>query len=415
MRVIVTHPGTQHAFRLAAELSRLGLLEMFWTGFAYPADSRLGRFLRTSIPSAGIRRKLSSRALAGVPSAKLRCLASVELWALLWKSWLGGGEELYWRRNAAFQRGIPDAVLAGADAVVGFDTASWILAKRCGALGIPFILDQSIAHPLARERLHQTLAESYPDWSDTYQVRRADVLAGEREEHAQAKRIVVASTFTRRTLIEHGVGGAKIRVNPYGVDLERFRMGDRDAANRPLRFIFVGALQARKGLPLLLEAWRRLKSSDAELRLVGPAAPDVRKLIPGLPGLSVRGSVPNSELPRLFADCDVFVFPSLFEGFGLVILEAMASGLPAITTEATGGPDFISEGRDGFLVPAGDVDALEAKMRWCIENRGSLAEMGAAARTTAERFTWGAYGERWAEILEGAIDLTSAPQKYDSA
>ena len=400
MKVILTQPGTQHSLRLAKELERIGLLETFWTGFVCRADSRLCTLLQSVIPFAAMRRRLSNRMLANVPWSKVHCMVGGEIWAQLWK--LAGFEEqlVLHGRNAGFQFKIPDAALVNGDAVIGFDTASWILVKRCRALGTPFFLDQTVAHAMARELVYGGLKKRYPEWSGTYASRLPEVLAAEREEHVLADRIVVASAFTRRTLIEHGVDGAKIRVNPYGVDLDRFHIADRDATDRPLRFVFVGALQARKGIPVLIEAWSRLASRDAELWLVGPVAAGVRRIIPHLPGLFVRGPIPNCEMPRVLSTCDVFVFPSLFEGFGLVILEAMASGLPAITTDATAGPDVLAEGRDGFVIPAGDVDALEAKMRWCIENRDRLAAMGAAERATAERFTWGAYGDRWKGMLE---------------
>ena len=102
---------------------------------------------------------------------------------------------------------------------------------------------------------------------------------------------------------------------------------------------------------------------------------------------------------RKMKKADVFVFPSLFEGFGLVLLEAMAAGLPVITTQNTGGPDVIEEGKEGFIVPAGSVKALRSKIRWMIENRERVVEMGRQAHARAEELTWGVYSQNYKKIV----------------
>jgi glycosyltransferase involved in cell wall biosynthesis len=104
-------------------------------------------------------------------------------------------------------------------------------------------------------------------------------------------------------------------------------------------------------------------------------------------------------LPELLRQCDVLVFPSYCEGFALVLLEALASGMPIITTEATAGPDLIEDGVEGRIVPSGDVDALCAAMQSMALETDELESMSQAARRTAERFSWDAYGDRWQQIL----------------
>jgi glycosyltransferase involved in cell wall biosynthesis len=224
----------------------------------------------------------------------------------------------------------------------------------------------------------------------------------ERIEHDLASVIVSASTFTKQTLIENGVSPERIRVNPLGVDYEDFKSPELDN-NQKLRFGFVGAIKATKGIPLLLEAWEKLGARNSELWLVGSASKKTKSLLPQLPGLQYKGPIPHVELPSLLQQCDVFVFPSYFEGFGLVILEAMAAGLPVITTTATAGPDIITQGHDGFIIEPGNVYALVNKMEFCLHNRDRVTAMGANARKTAERFTWDAYGDQWMGILEAAV------------
>jgi glycosyltransferase involved in cell wall biosynthesis len=106
------------------------------------------------------------------------------------------------------------------------------------------------------------------------------------------------------------------------------------------------------------------------------------------------------DLRRRYRESDVFVFPSCFEGFGLVILEAMATGLPVISTDATAAPDLL-DSESGKVVPSGDVDALVAALRWMGENRSRVREMGEAAKRRAEHFGWDRYRKGLVEAVSG--------------
>ena len=178
----------------------------------------------------------------------------------------------------------------------------------------------------------------------------------------------------------------------------------RPADGRPFRFAFVGLVTARKGIPLLIEAWKKLERAEAEIWLIGPVSEAARRAIPQLKGLVIKGPVGQEDVPGLLQQCDVFVFPSFFEGFGLVILEAMACGLPVITTTATAGPDILTEGENGWLTNPGAVDELVERLRWCCDHRDEVRQMGKKARATAEKFTWAAYGDRWVRILAETLE-----------
>jgi starch synthase len=287
--------------------------------------------------------------------------------------------------------------------VIGFDTSSWLLGERAVALGRRFILDRSIGHPLSFERLVPALRQRFPEWIENFHPRLPDLLRAEEAEHRQADRIVVPSSFTRETLIENGVPAEKITVIPFGVDLRAFRSGLRPDTSRPVRFIFLGSLGVRKGVPLVLEAWRSLAPLGAELWLAGTVTEKHAGLIPKLKGLKQIGKVPHNELPVLLSQCDVLVFPSYFEGLAQVQLEALAAGLPIIATEASGATDLITDGREGYIVPVGDAEALREAMLSFIKSPGDLATMSPAARLCAERYSWDAYGDRWMGLLEQVV------------
>ncbi len=201
---------------------------------------------------------------------------------------------------------------------------------------------------------------------------------------------VVASSYTRRSLIENGLPAGQIHVVPYGVDSavrDRYRRPPTDAG--PLRAIFVGSLIQRKGLTYLLDAVRALKTRHLRLTLCGRGFVDdalLRQYADVDP--DVRLNLPSSDLFRRIQESDVFVFPSLVEGFGHVILEAMACGLPVITTSHTCAPDVMQEGVHGFIVPIRDSDAIAERLAWGLDHRADLAAMGEAAAAQAGLFTW---------------------------
>lgn len=397
-RVFLAHPGTQYSFRLAQELARLGYLEQFWTGLCFPEQSAFVRSGLTMLPSV-LRRRLANRVLRSVPPRLVHTSPALELRALR-RLHRGDSPQLVNNeRNRLFQESIPEEVLLRASAVIGFDTSSWILAATANRLGRPFFLDQSICHPLEKQRALEEAERRFPQWKDASERRDSEVLRHEEEEYRRADCIVAASSYTRRTLVERGVPAEKIVVNPYGVDLDWFTPAPTIRRDRPLRFLFVGLIGARKGVPLLLEAWRALEPKDAELWLVGPTDLATRRLLPDLPGLRVIGKQPHESLPEVFRKCDVLVFPSFSEGFGLVILEALASGLPVITTDATAGPDILTTEDEGLVIPPNQLEPLVEGMRRFLQNEDRLPLMRFRARQLAERYTWSAYGERWAQLL----------------
>jgi glycosyltransferase involved in cell wall biosynthesis len=197
---------------------------------------------------------------------------------------------------------------------------------------------------------------------------------------------IVASNFTKRTLIENGVREDRIFRVPYGVDLNEVSAAQRRSDR--FRVVFVGQMVQRKGLEYLLKAWRKLRLPNAELVLAGRGRVDQNLLSAFRSEFVYLGSLSDEQLRQLYSSSHLFCMPSLAEGFGLVYLEALSAGLPVIATPNTGAADIVQDGREGFVVPIRDVDALTEKLEWAYRHREDLAEMGIAARKLAERHPW---------------------------
>ncbi len=394
-RILLTHPGTQYAHRLACQLHRLGLLEQFITGIGFSVESRMLRAFPTSL-----RKKISNRILdCGIREDQIQRILLPELIAL-YK--IRQGKDILnimHVRNERFQKSISDKQVKNSEGLIGFDTSSWLLARKAKQFGKPFFLDQSTIHPNEKINVVNSLKAQFPDWFVELPEKPDELMKLEEEEHTLSTKIVVASTFTKNSLISQGVPAEKIVINPYGVSKNFFR--ERNTSKRKkLRFLYLGLMGPAKGLPLLLQLWNEYElHQKAELWLVGPTpTPFNLDLLKG-PGITYKGKLPHDQLPPLLNDCDCMVFPSFFDGFGQVILEAMAAGLPVITTTATAGPDIIENGVDGFLVSPGDKKGLAACMLEALADRTRLEDMSIRAREKARMFNWDSYGDRWKNIL----------------
>jgi glycosyltransferase involved in cell wall biosynthesis len=200
--------------------------------------------------------------------------------------------------------------------------------------------------------------------------------------------VLVASRYVETTVREV-YPHKEIARAPYGVDSDFWAPGPASNASRPLRFIYAGQISPRKGIPLLLEAWTKAGLRDAELELVGSwALANSKRTLPT--GVTWSSPCASTTLRDRYRNADVFVFPSFSDGFGLVLLEAMACGLPAIASANCIGPELVTSG-SGFVIPPGDLDRLVDLLRWCDSHRDDLPEMGREARSRAMHCTWSNY------------------------
>jgi glycosyltransferase involved in cell wall biosynthesis len=205
---------------------------------------------------------------------------------------------------------------------------------------------------------------------------------------------------------DYGVPGEKVTVIPPGVDLARWpRRNRRDSIladeSRPAHLLFVGGDFARKGGEVLLQAFKSGLDEHCELHIVtqSPVVP--------APNVHVYHNVtPNSDtLLRLYAETDVFVFPSLADCAPLAVPEAMAASLPVVTTTVGAIPEMVTEGKTGLLVPAGDAEALRTAVQWLLERPEARIRMGEAARRVVETEYDARYNShRLLDVLKAVTD-----------
>lgn len=219
------------------------------------------------------------------------------------------------------------------------------------------------------------------------------------EELKLASRIFVASSFTAKTLNDYPGKLAPVDVIPYGFPTVTGSRDYEKIAGRPLRLLFVGGLSQRKGIADLFAAVERLGDA-VSLTVVGKkVTPDCPALDAALAKHRYIPSMPHAEILKTMRAHDVLVFPSLFEGFGLVITEAMSQGTPVITTDRTAGPDLITHGKNGWLAEAGSTDALYNAIAALLQQPDSIPAAGLAAMEKARSRPWQVYGQELASAI----------------
>ncbi len=288
----------------------------------------------------------------------------------------------------------------GLDAVYGYEDGAYHSFKAAKAYNISCLYDLPIGYWRAAQRLMAAEIEKWPAWADTLtgfsdsetKLNRKDA------ELEMADHIFVASTFTAKTLKDYPKKLAPIQVIPYGFPepyLNRTYQKDK----KTLKLLFVGGLSQRKGIANMFEAVSNLEPHVSLTVVGGKTADDCQPLNEALKKHTWIPSLPHHKILEIMREHDVLLFPSLFEGFGLVITEAMSQGTPVITTNRTAGPDLIEHGHDGWLVEPGSTESLQA----CIENLllhpERVENAGKAALERAKKRPWDAYGLELAEAI----------------
>jgi alpha-maltose-1-phosphate synthase len=208
--------------------------------------------------------------------------------------------------------------------------------------------------------------------------------------------------------VASGVPRPRIVEVPFGIDTRFFTAPSTPRPGR-FRLAFVGRLELLKGLHYLLQAWSSLGLKEASLTLVGPVLPEIQPLLAtatSTGSVEVLGQLSRERVRSVLHESHAVVFPSICDAFGLVMLEAMASGRPVVATSRSAGPDVISDGVDGFVVPPKDVKSLAERIEWLYLHREECDRMGRHARAKIEsRYDLSAYGDRlveaYTEIIAG--------------
>jgi alpha-maltose-1-phosphate synthase len=401
LRALVFCPGPMGIFEQSLALEERGWLQtmaidyycdLASARFKWIPEGRAKTFLRkryyAPLNSKRVRTHLLPSVITKVATIKARTPQRRIRW-------------VFWH-NAQFDRWVASHLPGFGNLAFGYESASLHTFRRASQLGIARVLYQPIACAETAIPLLEEEKRRFPLLADTlrYNWFPEHELEGRREERRLADAICCASTFTRQSLIEAGVDAEKIFVEPYGVDQSVFSPATKKFSN--FSVVWAGSYTQTKGIGYLLEALARQPVPGIELVLAGyPYGSDAVSLYEDRVRVRRLGHISRQELGKVMGQCHAHVFPTLIEGFGRNIIEAMASGIPVITTPNCAGPDLIKDGVTGFIIPIRDVEAICEKLAWIHDHPLEAAEMGERARQRVSILTQADYRQRFASRING--------------
>lgn len=289
--------------------------------------------------------------------------------------------------------------LNGTDVFHGWALFSLSCLKRAKKNKAVTFLEYASSHILTQKQLVES---EYKKLGLRYEAVPNYVIKRLLEELEECDFVHIPSDFVKQSFLEQGYPQDKLVVIPFGVDLHKFKPALRKK-DRTFRVLFVGQVCLRKGVQYLFKAWQKLNWNEAELLIVGQVQSDFKHFANGrkleLKGVRFINFTPN--IVDLYQEADVFVFPTVEEGSALVTYEALACGLPVITTFNAG--SVVRDGQEGFIIPLGDVKVLAEKLEQLCQDTQLREEMSKAARQRAEQFSWQKMGERLVSAYRQAL------------
>ncbi len=403
-RVLISHPtGNQNVRNALASFAEQEMLAEFWTTIAWDPQSCWNWLL----PS-GMRTLLERRAYAEVPRERIKCLPWREMVRLGAKPrflnyLLTSGERpfsiigVYRHFDSKVAGRVPGL---RPDVVYAYEGGALETFREAKRLGIKTIYELTSSYWYWVRNLLTEEAERSPEFAGLL-PNLADSkkhLEWKDEELALADYIFVASEHVRRTLAD-AVPREKIRVLHYGAPAIRQRPRTATDPARPLRVLFVGRLVQHKGIGYLLDAVDRL-GSEVELTLVGRRFLANARVDEAVRRWRWFETLPHDRVMEVMIESDVLVLASISEGFGLVVTEALACGLPVVVTPNVGASDLVHDGQEGFVVPVGSADLITERLHTLHGDRELLAAMSRKAQTSAAEASWKSYRSNLREAVE---------------
>lgn len=385
-KVIVSHPGRQYSHELVYALQEGNMLLKYFTGFWYKPDKFPYNILK-KLPR--LEKELKKRYFEKIhpefvaqnpfPEIKHRFVLKTK------------NRDLYIGKE--FDRWVAKKLKnMDFDIFIGYELSSlksFEYSKKNNKICIYDL--PTVAYNFQIEVFEKYLKIPY----------EREVILKKKREIELADYFLVPSEVVKKSLIELNIPENKIFKIPYGTDLKVFSPKKEYKKGKKLKIIFVGNISFCKGIEILLKAMDELKNKiEFELNIVGGKG-GAERILKRYEGICRYYSfLPHEELKRLYKENDIFIFPSFLEGFAQVVLEAMVSGLPVIVSDRAGSNDVVRNGIDGFIIPAGDVNALKEKILYFYNNIDKIEEMGKSAAEQARKYTWERYRENVRKVIK---------------
>lgn len=415
MKVLLAHPGKQHSFETAKALKDAGVFYKYVTT-VYDKEKSLTHKFKNILRGKNLK-KANTRNCPYLNDDDV--IQIYEWWGLLVLliSKISFLTKLYFHLNLSLSNHFADkvakiAVKENVDAIIVYDGISrkGLEYIKKHAPQIKTIMDVSISmRPFMKanfekdmDKYHHNgfyLEEAYL-WNKKYE----NVILNELKF---VDYFFAPSNVVSQSLEYCGINKNSIKIVPYGVDTGKFEFIPKGYhPGRPLKFIYVGQISYRKGLHHLLKLFTNYAPNKVAISLAGAYNEDdnIYRAFKNTQNINFMGFVTRDVLAQEYQNSDVFVFPTLGEGYGMVVLEALSTGTPVLISNLAGGDDAIDDYQNGLVYDALSEDALKEKIDWFLNNRDKIPEMSIKARQSALKYTWDEYHKKYATELKKILE-----------
>ena len=401
-KIILAHSGKQHSYLTALSLLELGFLERYYTS-AYIKSLRLQNFVNNHHISY-----LQKRFINGLNGSKVVSNWRFEVKEILMRKIYGksrGVQNAVYQRDENFDNYLSKKIRhLGGDMFWGFQGSCLETLRAANQSGKTTIVELATAHVTEAKKILGEEQTLHPEWADSIDnlIFPPEYEKRLEQEPFEASYVFAASRFTRQSLINAGVKEEKIKYLPLCFNTSAISCDKeyKSIENRPLKVLYCGTVTQRKGIKYLLEAFRKIPKSTAELYIIGGIQGSGKAFETYKDVYTYHGAIPQNFLFERYQEFDILVLPTVFEGFGLVIPEAMAAGLPVITTQNSFGYEIINHHQNGSIIPIRDTDALIKEILYFASlNNDSFNKMRMTAKKFAEDYSREQFRQRIKNII----------------
>lgn len=278
--------------------------------------------------------------------------------------------------------------------------------------GVPTIVDQ-IDPARTEENIVLNECEKWPGWSAMPGRIPEEYYSRLESEWSTASHVVVNSEWSRDSLIAQGVPADKLVIVPLAFETPKEQAILAKPSKQSFVVLWLGQVILRKGIQYLIEAARRLRSKNVKFVVAGPIGISSQAMKSAPASVEFVGTVQRDQASNLYRSADVFVLPTLSDGFAITQLEAMAHGLPVITTRCCG--NVVGDGFDGLIVPPADSEALATAIDRLVMSTSELGQMSQNALESVKRYSIDSLADQLTRIIplqgETGIELHSAQHR----
>lgn len=414
MKGSIANPGVgPHVQATLTAYQEHNMLDTFYTTLYHKPGTSFNHFLNKYLPE--LRKQLERRQVKNIENFNVKSISRYELLRIISdKIFPPSVTDFVWEwGELAFDNWVANQLNQQLNWIHTYEHCSLVTLQQAKKLQIKSFYEQPSQHFSFFEKTAKEQLKKYPELKSAETLLLVDQKS-ERRNQRRAQElnicdyIICNSTFTKRTLTEANVPSEKIITIPLAFP-DCIKYIPKRSISEKTIFICAGNQSLRKGTYLLYKAWQKcnFKATEAELWLVG--SNQLPLIVRAGLGEEVKfiPNLPYADLIQLFTQAHVLVLPTLADGFGMVITEAMAQGLPVITTYNSGGPDIITEGKNGFLLEAGNIEQLANKLKWCVANKDQLEIMGENALEKAASYPWASFRKQLVKEITSRIGTQS--------